>query len=118
MKLSSSSLAFLVVAGDAHDVLAVSGDEVGVVVDERLAHALGVVDVLAEDDGLVEAVGALEELGDLARHELVALLQDELAVEVASGCRCGRRSPGRTCRSCPAPAASRRSLSRSMRMTL
>ena len=40
------------------------------------------VDVLAEDDGLGEAVGGLEELGDLLRDELGALFQDEVAVEV------------------------------------
>ena len=84
-------LALVVVAGDAHDVLAVGGGQVGVGVDQRLAHALGVVDVLAEDDGLGEAVGGLEELGDLGGDQLGALFQDQVAVEVASRCSRGPR---------------------------
>ena len=35
-----------------------SGDKVGVLVDQRLPHPLGVVDVFAEDDGLVVAVAS------------------------------------------------------------
>ena len=81
-------LALVVVAGDPHDVLAVGGGEVRVGVDQRLPHPLGVVDVLAEDDGLGEAVGGLQELGDLGGDELGALLEDQVAVEVA--CRCIR----------------------------
>ena len=61
-------LAFLIVAGDAHDVLAVGCGEVGIRINHRLPHPLGVVDVLTENDGLGEAVGRLEELGDLARQ--------------------------------------------------
>ena len=76
-------LALVVVAGDAHDVLAVGGGEVGIGVDQGLPHALGVVDVLAEDDGLGEAVGGLEELGDLGGDEFGALFEDQVAVEVA-----------------------------------
>ena len=81
-------LALVVVAGDAHDVFAVGGGEIGIGVDHRLPHALGVVDVFAEDDGLGEAVGGLEELGDLGGDELGALFQDQVAVEVE--CRCTR----------------------------
>src|SRR5437870_4668239 len=40
------------------------------------------VDVFAEDDGLGEAVGGLEELGDLGGDEVSALLQDEVLVKV------------------------------------
>ncbi len=40
------------------------------------------VDVLAEDDRLVEAVGGLEELGDLGGHDLGALFEDQIPVEV------------------------------------
>ena len=66
-EVAELGLALGVVAGDAHDVAVVLGDEVGVLVDERLAHAGGVLCVDAEDDGLLEAVAALlEELGDLA----------------------------------------------------
>ena len=75
-------LAFVVVAGDAHDVLAVGGSQVRVGIDQRLTHALGVVDVLAEDDGLGEAVGGLEKLGDLGGDEFGALFEDQVPVEV------------------------------------
>ena len=57
--------------------------KIGVLVDQRLAHARGVLVVDAEDDGLLEAVAALlEELGDLAGDQLGALVDDERAVEV------------------------------------
>ena len=65
-------LAFVVVAGDAHDVAVVLGDEVGVLVDERLPHPRGVLGIDAEDDGLLEAVAALlEELVTLRATSLV-----------------------------------------------
>ena len=84
-------LALVIVAGDAHDVLAVGGGEVGVGVDQRLPHALGVVDVLAEDDGLGEAVGGLEELGDLGGDEFGALLQDRGSGRSRARCTRGLR---------------------------
>ena len=69
--------------GDAHDVAAVAGHEVGVLVDQRLAHARGVFLIDAEDDGLLEAVSAfLEELRDLPRHNFRSAVDDECAVEV------------------------------------
>src|SRR5690606_984950 len=75
-------LAHVVVAGDAHDVFGVGGGEVGVGVDEGLSHAFGVVDIFAEDDGLGEAVGGLQELGDLGGDGGGALFEDEAAVVV------------------------------------
>ena len=75
-------LALVAVAGHPHDVLAVVGGEVGVFVDQGRPHALGVVDVFAEDDGLVVAAGPLQELAHLPGDKLGALLQHELAVEV------------------------------------
>src|SRR3990167_1551439 len=44
-------LAFIVVAGDAHHVALIGGGEVGIGVDQCLAHAFGVVDVFTEHDG-------------------------------------------------------------------
>jgi hypothetical protein len=37
-----------------------------------------VVDVLAEDDGLLVGVGLLQELGDLLGDQLGALVEDQL----------------------------------------
>ena len=51
-------LLLAVVAGDAHDVAGVVTHEVGVLDDQRLAHARGVLLVNPEDDGLLEAVAA------------------------------------------------------------
>ena len=54
-------LPLFVVAGDAHDILAVLRDHIGVLVDESLTHSLSVVDVVTEDNCLeFEAVGLLE----------------------------------------------------------
>ena len=76
-------LAFLVAAGDAHDVAVVLGDEIGVLVDERLPHPRRVFLIDAEDDGLLEAVAAfLEELGDLLRDQLGAVVEHQRAVEI------------------------------------
>jgi hypothetical protein len=79
------ALALGVVAGDLHHVVGLAGAEVGVGVAQRLAHAGGVLDVFAEDDGLVVAVRGLQVFGDLGGHHLVAALQHQLAVHVRAG---------------------------------
>ena len=68
--------------GDAADVVGVLLDQVGVQVVERLAHLVGVLLVHAEDDGLGEAVGLLEELGQVAGDGLGARPQGDHALEV------------------------------------
>jgi hypothetical protein len=76
-------LAFRVVAGDPHDVALVSGDQIGVLVDQRLAHPRRVFLIDAEDDGLLETVAAfLQEVRDLPRHQLRAVVEHQRAVEV------------------------------------
>ena len=75
-------LALVVVASDAHDVFRVGGGEVGVGVDHGLAHAFGVVDILAKDDRLGEAVGRFEERRNLGGNQGCALFQDEVLVVV------------------------------------
>ena len=70
------------VASDAHDVSGVLSNDVAVLVHECLSHALCVVDVHAEDNGLGESVGLLEELRQLPSHLLGALSYDHLTVEV------------------------------------
>src|SRR3546814_17843404 len=74
--------ALLVVAGDAHDVLAVGGGEVGVGIDQRLTHALGMVGGLAEDDGLGKAVSGAQELAHLGCDQFGALFEKQIAGEV------------------------------------
>ena len=82
MKLSSSALPSASSPVIRMTYLWFFSDFIAVPVDERLPHPLGVVDVLAEDDGLGEAVGGLEKFGDLPGDELGALLEDERAVQV------------------------------------
>ena len=77
------SLAFVIIAGDAHDVLAVGSGQVGIGIHQRLTHPLRVVGGLTEDDGLGDAIGGPEKLRDLGRHEFGALFEDEVLVEVA-----------------------------------
>jgi len=48
---------------DAHDIPVILGAQLGIGVDHGLAHALGMVDVLAKHDGLgIDASGG-QELG-------------------------------------------------------
>lgn len=56
---------------------------IGAGVDQGLAHAFGVVDVFAEDNGLGVAIGGLEKLGDFRGDQLGALVENEVAVHVA-----------------------------------
>ena len=82
-EVAELGLALGVAAGDAHDVAVVLGDQIGVLVDERLAHPRRVFLIDAEDDGLLEAVAALlEELGDLLGDQLGAVVEHQRAVEV------------------------------------
>ena len=50
--------------------------------DQGLTHPFGMVDVLAEDDGLVKAVGGFEEFGDVRRDQGGALFKDQSPVVV------------------------------------
>ena len=69
--------------GDAQDVAGVPVHEIGVLVDERLAHAGRVFLVDAEHDRFLEAVPAvLQILRDLPGDERRAVIQDQRAVEV------------------------------------
>ena len=76
-------LAILIVAGDAHDVAMIDRHQVGVLVDERLAHRGGVLGVDAEHDRLLVAVAAVfQKLGDLARDDLRAFVDHDVTVVV------------------------------------
>ena len=76
------TFALVIVAGDAHDVFSVFGNEVGVFIDEGLAHALGVVDVHAENDGFGEAIVFLEKLGDALCYDFGAVIDNQIFVVV------------------------------------
>ena len=76
-------LPFGIAAGDAHDVAVVTVHEVGVLVDEGLAHAGGVLPIHAENDGLLKGIAGFgQEPGDLAGDELGPFVQHEVAVEI------------------------------------
>lgn len=76
-------LAFLVAAGDAHDVTLVFRDQIGVLVDECLAHTRRVLLIDAEHDRLLEAVAAfLQELGDFLRGQHRAVVEHDMPVEI------------------------------------
>ena len=58
-------------------------NKIGVLVDQRLAHAGGMFGVHAKYDGLLEAIAAfLEEFGDFLRHQFGAVVNDQRAIEV------------------------------------
>ena len=58
MKLSNCA-SLSVAAGNPHDVSRVRGDQIGVLVDERLRHAGRMFLIDAKDDGLLKPVSAL-----------------------------------------------------------
>ena len=73
------------VGGDAADVIGELLDEVGVQVVERGAHLGRVFLVHAKDDGLGEAVGFLEEVGEVFRDDLRAFQQRHFSLEIRRG---------------------------------
>ncbi len=77
-------LALHLVTGDPHHVAMILGDERTVLrdVDERLAHALGVVDVLAEHDRLVHRVLGMHVRRDPLSDHLRATRERDVTVEV------------------------------------
>ena len=76
-------LSGLVLARDPHDVPLVPLYEIGILVDQRLAHPGGVLLIDAEDDRLLEAVAALpQECRDPFRDRLRASVDHQRAVEV------------------------------------
>ncbi len=74
--------ALFVIARDTHDIFAVLRGQIAVFIDQCLTHALCVVDIFAEDDGFVEAVGPAQEFTDLMGDQLGALLQHQGFVEI------------------------------------
>ena len=76
-------LAFLVVAGNAHDVALVQRNQVGVLIDERLPHQRGVFRVDAKHDRLLIAVAALfQKFCDLAGNQFRAVIEHDVPVKV------------------------------------
>ena len=77
-EVAELSLPLRVAAGDAHDVAVIFVAEVLVLINQGLPHAGGVLLIHAEDDGLLEAVATLpEEVGDLCRDQLGAVIENE-----------------------------------------
>ena len=75
-------LPFGIAAGDAHDVAVVTVHEVGVLVDEGLAHAGGVLPIHVENDGLLKGIAGFgQEPGDLAGDNLGPFVEHEVEVE-------------------------------------
>ena len=76
-------LTFCIVTSDLHDVLAVLGNKISVLVRQSRTHPLSVIDVFTEDDRLGVTIARLREvLGDLLRNELRPLFQHKTAIEV------------------------------------
>ena len=70
-------------AGDSHDVAVIRAHQIGVLVNERLAHPGSVLLIDAEEDRLLKAVPAfLQELRDFPGYEPSPVIQDQRAVEV------------------------------------
>ena len=74
--------ALKVVAGYLHDVFAVARHEVAIGIGEGGSHALGVVDVDAEDDGFGKAVGLVEKFGYSLGDGLGAFVYDQVFIVV------------------------------------
>ena len=95
------------VGDDPAHVIGVLLHQVGVEVVQRPAHLVGVLLVHAEDDRLGEAVGLLQELGQVPGDGLGAGLQRDDPLEVLGPVLARRESPGRSGRFRPGWAASR-----------
>ena len=78
--MAAADVAF--VGGDAADIIGILRDEVGVEIDQRLAHLAGVFLIDAKDDGLGEAVGLLEEIGEVPGDGLRAGAKRDDALEI------------------------------------
>ena len=72
-----------ITAGNAHDVAGIRGREVGILVDQCLAHPGRVFGIDAKHDGFLEPVAAfLQEGRDLLRHQLGPVVNHQRAVEI------------------------------------
>lgn len=116
-EVAELTLAIGITARDAHDVVGIFLHHVGVLLGERVAHALRGGLVGTEDDGLGHAVGVKQIAGDARRDLADAVLEHDIVVVVrvvvdavldlpAAGCRCRRaRRSSRCSRRRPSPSA-------------
>ncbi|MNG85936.1 hypothetical protein D3C85_821590 [compost metagenome] len=75
-------LAKVIIAGDFHHIAIIFQHLLGVKVRQRPSHPVGMIDVVAEHDGLSHRVGFLEVVGDGLGHQLGTLVDHQGAVEV------------------------------------
>ena len=74
--------AFIVVARNAHHILATGGHQVGILVYQGLAHAFGMFNIYAEHNGFVHAAGAAQKLGHLFGHQFPALVHHNVLIKI------------------------------------
>ena len=81
-KIIELDLALFVVAGNAHDVLAILRHQISVFIDQGLTHAFGVVNIFAKNDRLIESVDLFEKFTDLYCHQQGSGFNDQRLVEI------------------------------------
>ena len=82
-KVIELGFAFIVVAGDAHDVFCIGRCKVRVGVYHCLTHSLGMIDIFAKDDGLGKAAGCLQKFRDLLGNKGSTLFENQSPIIVA-----------------------------------
>ena len=75
-------LAKVIIAGDFHHIALIFKHLLGVEVCQRPSHPVGMIDVVAEHDGLGHRVGFLEVVGDGLGHQLGTLVDHQSAVKI------------------------------------
>ena len=82
-KVIELGFAFIVVAGDAHDVFCIGRCKVGIGVYHCLSHSFGMIDIFAKDDSLGIAAGCLQKFRDLLGNKGSTLFENQSPIIVA-----------------------------------
>ena len=108
VEMAAPDVAF--VGGDADNIIRVLLHQIGVEIVQRVAHLVGVFLVDAEDDGLGEAVGLFQEVGEVAGDGFGARQQERRCARNPWCCIRRRESRGHSGQARPCfgrqPAAS------------